>query len=205
MMQADKFCTRLSNGLLGTLLGCISAAAFSANLDVEVKDTARLPLSGAVVYLKAKNAPLLKPMQQVAISQQGKQFVPQMQVVTTGTAIEFPNRDSFRHHVYSFSAPKPFELKLYVGKPKAPIVFDKPGVVVLGCNIHDHMIGWVVVLDTPIFTRSDENGLAQFKDLKPGEYSLHVWHQDQLFGRSTFQLKMQLEQQNQKVTLIMNE
>ncbi len=194
----------LSKRFLGAFLTLCAGSVNSAELQVEVKHANSQLFEGAVVYLKSDMLPTVSPMERVSISQKGKQFVPQRQVVTTGTAIEFPNMDSFRHHVYSFSQPKPFELKLYVGKPKAPVVFNKPGVVVLGCNIHDHMIGWVVVLDTPLFTVSDEQGLAVFKDLKPGEYALHVWHQDLLFGRSTFQLKLQVENKTQKVTLVMS-
>ncbi len=203
-MKTNLFYLTLSKGLLSAALSVLSVVANAAALQVEVKDADKRLLEGAIVYLKSDVLPPAVPMQSVSISQKGKQFVPQRLVVTTGTAIEFPNRDTFRHHVYSFSEPKPFELKLYVGKPKAPVMFSKPGVVVLGCNIHDHMIGWVVVLDTPLFAESDEHGLAVFHDLKPGEYALHVWHQDLFFGRSTFQMKLQIANKTQKITLVMN-
>ncbi len=80
-----------------------------------------------------------------------------------------------RHHVYSFSPAKNFEIKLYVGTPAEPVIFDKPGVVVLGCNIHDHMVAWINVVDTPWFAKTAQ-GSAQIAAVPPGDYELQVWH-----------------------------
>jgi len=102
--------------------------------------------------------------------------VPQVSVVTVGTPVSFPNRDTVRHHVYSFSPVKTFELKLYAGSPHEPVVFDKPGVAVLGCNIHDQMVAWVVVVDTPFFARSGTTGRARIADVPAGAYRMRVWH-----------------------------
>jgi hypothetical protein len=88
----------------------------------------------------------------------------------------FPNQDTVRHHVYSYSAAKTFQIKLYAGVPHTPIVFDKPGVATLGCNIHDSMVAWVVVTDTPLWARSAAAGRARVTDVPPGNYQLHVWH-----------------------------
>ncbi len=90
--------------------------------------------------------------------------------------MSFPNHDIVRHHVYSFSPPKPFEIKLYVGTPVAPIIFDKPGEVVLGCNIHDHMLAYVYVVDTPYFAKTDASGVATIEELPAGDYDLQIWH-----------------------------
>ena len=90
------------------------------------------------------------------MAQQGKQFLPDVLVVPVGTSVHFPNRDSVRHHVYSFSPAKKFELKLYTGTPANPVVFDRAGVVTLGCNIHDRMVGWIVVVDTPYYAQAAE-------------------------------------------------
>lgn len=99
-----------------------------------------------------------------------------MLIVTTGTAVTFPNRDMVRHHVYSFSPTKKFELKLFAGTPANPVVFDKSGIAVLGCNIHDNMAAWVVVVDTPFYARTDSLGLAGLADVPAGSYRLRVWH-----------------------------
>ena len=89
--------------------------------------------------------------------------------------MSFPNRDVVRHHVYSFSPAKRFEIKLYVGTPAQPVVFDQPGIAVLGCNIHDQMAAWVVIVDTPWYGRTDEQG--RWSGAVPaGRYRLRAWH-----------------------------
>ena len=98
-------------------------------------------------------------------------FTPRVSVVETGTSVGFPNSDDVLHHVYSFSPAKRFELPLYSGRPASTVVFDQPGVVVLGCNIHDWMIGWIVVLDTPHHARSDDEGLVRLQ-VPDGDYQL---------------------------------
>jgi plastocyanin len=116
------------------------------------------------------------PVKHAIVDQQGKEFIPLVSVVRAGSPVDFPNSDNIRHQVYSFSPAKVFNLKLYSGKPAAPVVFDKSGVVTLGCNIHDRMISWVRVVDTPWIARADPKGEAIVKDLPDGEYALHAWH-----------------------------
>jgi plastocyanin len=129
------------------------------------------------VMLEPAGAPLaVKPMQGVQIVQRDLHFTPPVSVVTVGTPVMFPNQDTVRHHVYSYSAAKTFQIKLYAGVPHTPIVFDKPGVAVLGCNIHDGMIAWVVVTDTPLWARSSAAGVARVADVPAGAYRLQVWH-----------------------------
>ena len=99
-----------------------------------------------------------------------------MLTVPKGTRVNFPNLDRTRHHVYSFSEPKPFELKLYVGTPQEPVLFDKPGIVALGCNIHDYMQAFIYVSDSPHARVTDSEGQASFTGLPAGNYRLRVWH-----------------------------
>jgi plastocyanin len=148
----------------------------AATIDVDVRDFTGAPLADAVVYAMPRPgpAPARKPAAQ--IEQIDKTFVPLVTVVQTGTAVQFPNRDAIRHHVYSFSPAKPFELKLYSGTPAAPVVFDKAGEVVLGCNIHDQMIAYVLVVDTPWFAKTGADGRARIEALPAGDYELRVWH-----------------------------
>ena len=111
------------------------------------------------------------------MAQVSKQFDPRVLVVPVGTSVTFPNRDTVRHHVYSFSPAKNFELKLYAGTAANPVVFDKVGIAVLGCNIHDNMAAWVVVVvDTPYYARSSAGGTASLANVPPGSYRLRVWH-----------------------------
>jgi hypothetical protein len=93
-----------------------------------------------------------------------------------GSSVLFPNRDTVRHHVYSFSPAKTFELKLYTGTPANPVLFDKPGVVILGCNIHDHMIAWVLVVETPYYGKTNAEGMLALPGVAPGSYRLRTWH-----------------------------
>ena len=109
------------------------------------------------------------------MDQVDKEFVPKVQAILVGTAVTFPNRDSVRHQVYSFSPAKRFELPLYTGVPQA-ITFDKPGVVILGCNIHDWMIGYVYVSESPYFAKTDAQGKPVLTDLPPRAYVVRVWH-----------------------------
>jgi plastocyanin len=142
-----------------------------------VTDAAGKPLTDAVVFLESREArALAKPVQGAEMAQKAKQFDPTVLVVTAGSAVSFPNRDTVRHHVYSFSPSKTFELKLYSGVPANPVVFDKSGIAVLGCNIHDGMTAWVVVVETPYFARSNASGSASLPQVPPGAYRLRVWH-----------------------------
>jgi plastocyanin len=109
-----------------------------------------------------------------AVEQINRRFVPLVSVVQVGTPVQFPNRDEVRHHVYSFSPAKSFEIKLYAGTPVAPIAFDKPGEVVLGCNIHDQMIAYVYVVDTPWFGKTGKDGRVRLEGLPAGEYELNA-------------------------------
>ena len=149
----------------------------AATVEVSVTDGAGKPLHDAVVMLEPVSGALpVRPLNGVQISQVHRQFEPQVTVVTVGTAISFPNLDTVRHHVYSFSGVKNFELKLYSGVPAAPVVFDRPGIAVLGCNIHDQMVAWVVIVDTPFYGRTSAIGKATIGAVAPGAYRLKTWH-----------------------------
>lgn len=159
-------------------LAGVMPAARAATVQVDVLDAAGKPVADAVVFLDSADAKkLAKPLAGAEMAQEKRQFVPGVLVVPVGTEVRFPNNDSVRHHVYSFSPAKKFELKLYAGTPANPVLFDRAGVVVLGCNIHDQMVGWVLVVDTPFYARSlPATGRAQFDNVPPGSYLLRTWH-----------------------------
>ena len=155
----------------------LCAGAGAASLQIQVQEPSGKPLPEAVVFLESASArAAARPLQNAEIAQQSRQFIPQVNVVTVGTSVTFPNRDNVRHHVYSFSPAKSFELKLYTGTLASPVVFDKPGIAVLGCNIHDNMAAWVVIVDTPYYGRSAADGKLTLDNLPPGDYRLRVWH-----------------------------
>jgi plastocyanin len=176
------------------LAGLLCAAAVqAASLQVTVTDDKGRPVPQAVVFLESPEAArAAKPMASVEMAQKDKSFVPETLVVTRGTSVQFPNRDTVRHHVYSFSPAKRFELKLYIGTPASPVVFDQAGVVVLGCNIHDEMIGWIAVVDTPHFGSTGANGQVQLRDVPEGSYRLRVWHSGLAVGAPALDVPQRL-------------
>jgi len=168
---------RLASFAVSVALLAGACAAVAAGVSVLVTDAAGEPLTDAVVTLEPVGAKAaVKPMAGVQIAQHHLQFDPPLTVVTVGTPVAFPNQDTVRHHVYSFSPAKTFQLKLYSGVPHDPVVFDKPGVAVLGCNIHDQMVAWVVVVDTPYVGRTTAGGRARIDGVPAGSYELHAWH-----------------------------
>jgi plastocyanin len=149
--------------------------AQAGSIEAVVTTPTGQPLADTAVVLEsAAGAPPAHAT--VTIAQRDRELVPYATVVQTGTAIEFPNQDPFKHHLYSFSPAKTFEIKLYVGKPARPVVFDKPGEVALGCNIHDWMEAYVLVVNTPYFAKTDARGRARLSDVPPGSYRLRWWH-----------------------------
>jgi plastocyanin len=178
----------MRNHFLVLFLMCaLPAAASAADLHVTVKDHKGKAVADAVVLavaLDPRNALHAHPPQ-VAVDQVDKQFVPYVKAIYVGSTVRFPNSDNIRHQVYSFSPAKKFELPLYAGTDAPPIVFDKPGVVVLGCNIHDWMIGYVYVAETPFFAKTDPSGNASLADMPPGEYTVRIWHPSMDRGEET--------------------
>ena len=164
---------------------CIARAASAAGgVTVHVSDANGKPVGNAVVYLEADGGqPLPRAQKPGEISQKGLQFIPLVTVIQTGSKIFFPNNDKVRHHIYSFSPPHKFDQKLYTGTTAEPQTFDKPGTVVLGCNIHDKMIAYVRIVDTPYFGKTDAGG-AVTVDAPAGKYLLKAWHPDIVGGNA---------------------
>lgn len=148
----------------------VGAASFQATL----VDGDGKPLDGAVITLEGPIGAEL-PAQTAIMDQVQKQFSPTVLAVHTSTKVTFPNSDNIRHQVYSFSPAKRFELRLYEGTPSEPITFDKPGAVVLGCNIHDWMVGYIYVTDDAWFATSGDTGTVNLT-LPAGQYNVTLWH-----------------------------
>ena len=143
-----------------------------ADVVVAATPVAALPAAATAPGAKPGPSPSLKP---AVMDQRNREFMPRVLVVGVGSSVEFPNNDSVSHQVYSFSAAKHFQLPLYKGQPHPPVVFDKPGLVVLGCNIHDAMVGYVYVTDAPYFGTTETAGRLTLKELPVGEYQIVVW------------------------------
>jgi plastocyanin len=158
------------------LLGC--APSMAANLSIDIVDRQGQPVPDTVVTVTPAAAGAV-PVQTAASSvmdQRNLAFVPLVLAVAVGSSVVFPNNDSVSHQVYSFSAPKKFQLPLYKGKIHPPVTFDRPGLVVLGCNIHDSMVGYIFVTDAPFFGTTDVRGILELKDLPDGEYRVSIWN-----------------------------
>src|SRR5216684_2816669 len=157
----------------------LTAALRLAAADVACKltDPKGARIADAIVSLKRldRPEPTVAPAGTTAeISQQDKEFIPYVTAVQVGTTMHFPNHDKVQHHVYSLSKAKKFELPLYSGEARRGILFDQPGVVTIGCNIHDWMIAYVVVLPTPHFAKTDADGAATLS-VPAGQYHLEIW------------------------------
>jgi len=154
-----------------------SAGVFAADaLTVLIVDKNGTPVPGAVVFLGGDAPSTATQQSRVIVDQINKAFVPKITVIQVGTEVEFPNSDAIRHHVYSFAKPNSFELPLYKGEHHPAIRFDHPGVVTLGCNIHDSMLGYIIVVDTPHYAMSDGGGNATFTGLNSKDVdTLKVW------------------------------
>jgi plastocyanin len=152
--------------------------AQAADLRASVHDAQGRPLADAVVIAVPEGA-ALAPRARGRVEQVEQidlEFVPRVKAIQAGTAVSFPNRDGIRHHVYSFSPAKRFELPLYVGTPAQPVLFDQPGVVTIGCNIHDWMVGYIYVAPSPYFAVTGAGGSAQIAGLPAGRYTVRIWH-----------------------------
>lgn len=177
-------------------LACIlagTANAWAGSVQVQVNAPNGKPLADAVVFLDSPAAKAqARPLVGAEIAQASRQFVPLVSVVTAGTQVLFPNHDTVRHHVYSFSPAKTFELKLYSGKPANPVLFDRPGVVILGCNIHDNMAAWVLVVETPYFGKTDADGRLSVNAVPAGNYQLRAWHNSLAVGAPAQEQSLQV-------------
>lgn len=145
-------------------------------LSIRISDETQQAVADTVIELIPGNSNVTRSPATASITQQNLAFVPFVSAYTVGTYIEFPNKDKTRHHVYSFSPAKTFEIELYAGKPEAPILFDKPGIVSIGCNIHDYMQAYVYIGESPLLAISDSEGKVQFNGLPADTYQLKLWH-----------------------------
>jgi plastocyanin len=165
---------QLTAVLAVAILALAGAPALAANITVTVTDDSGKPVPNAVVVIDA-DGPRPAP-RRFTISQHDMMFMPDVLVVPVGSTVTFGNLDPFRHHVYSFSEAKKFELKLFGQGEQRAVIFDKPGLVSIGCNIHDQMQGFIHVVDTPFAEKTDARGRVTLAALPAGRHALRVWH-----------------------------
>jgi plastocyanin len=187
--------------LLSLLLATANVAA--ADLTLEVRDSLGVLLPDAVVYAESLGgpAPVARAGTRVTVDQVNKEFVPRVSIVQAGTEVFFPNSDNIRHSIYSFSPAKTFTTKLYSGREAAPVQFDQTGLVVLGCNIHDRMVAWVLIVDSPWIGKSGADGVATLRALPPGEYRVTAAAPATSFKPQTVTVKVDASPRRQSIVL----
>lgn len=151
--------------------------SIAATVAVQVRDATGAVVPNAVVTIDpaGRPAPTLRPGS-FTVEQRDIQFQPFVTIVPVGSTVAFPNRDKVRHHVYSFSPARKFELKLYAREDDRAVTFDRAGIVALGCNIHDRMSAYVAVVDTPWAAKTDANGMVRLTGVPGGAMTVTVWH-----------------------------
>jgi plastocyanin len=161
--------------VLKLLLIALAAMATLCRADIELRlvDDDGKAVANAVLLIDGVPA---QAAGNAVMDQRDMQFVPHVLAIAAGAQVNFPNGDDIRHHVYSFSAARRFELRLFKGDEAPPVQFDTPGIVVLGCNIHDQMLGYILVTDSPRFAVSDADGRVRLADLEPRTATLRWWH-----------------------------
>lgn len=157
----------------------VRGAANAATVDISVVDSEGKPAAGAVVSLAPQSGAMPEPARvpaEAIIDQRHQTFIPLAVIVRRGGHVVFTNNDTTMHQVYSFSPIKQFEFEIDQGHKSAPVVFDKPGVAAIGCNIHDNMVAFVYVADSPWTAMTDADGHAHFTDVPAGAYRAQAWH-----------------------------
>lgn len=180
---------------------CLTFSVSAATFTLKVLDSKQQPLPYTVVELINDNYPAIPQSDDSKVVQQDLNFQPFVSVVSQGTLVEFPNLDKTRHHVYSFSKAKTFELRLFAGKSEAPVLFDQAGIVTLGCNIHDHMLAYIYIHAGRFAAVTNAAGEASFSDLPQTSYQLKLWHPWQKQELEASELTIEAGENNKVVTL----
>lgn len=162
--------------LITTLM--LTEGALAAEARIQVLNDQQEAMDNVVVIIEPEGHALAAASAGMTaqVDQVDRQFVPHVQLVQAGTEVNFPNFDDIRHHVYSFSDAKRFELPLYKGTPSEPVLFDQSGIVTLACNIHDWMLGYLYVTDSPWYALTDPSGHAAITVPESSHYLVRVWH-----------------------------
>jgi len=170
----------LNNHLKASITICFLAQlsiSYADHINIVVTDSKGKKQEQVVVFLEPQsNHPMAKKPVDIVIDQRDKEFIPFITAIQKGTTVRFPNSDKIRHHVYSFSKPKSFQIPLYKDIEPEPVQFNTAGVVPLGCNIHDWMNAFIFVSETPYYSLTDKAGSAKVNNLPKGKYLAKLYH-----------------------------
>jgi plastocyanin len=169
---------KYGHGWKTIMVACAAIAAASASA-ADVTGNIQLAngsgAKNAVVWLSG--AEKSKPMKNAMVDQRDMRFIPHVSVVTVGSTVRFPNDDTVYHNVFAEFDAKKFDLGMYPRGSTKTIKFDKPGMVALFCSVHSEMGAYIMVVDTPYYAVTDGAGHFRIKDVTPGDYVVHVWHE----------------------------
>lgn len=166
------------------------------NLAVDIVDESGRPEANAVISLVPADQTLpvvnVGPAGAKIIDQHDEMFDPLVTVVQRGGSVTFTNSDKTQHHVYSFAPIKRFQFLLKPGDRSPALVFDQPGVAAIGCNIHDHMVTYVFVADTPYIVQTNASGYGVISNIPKGAYRARAWHPDMKPGKAPAQAMVEV-------------
>lgn len=162
--------------VIAAFMMMLTVPVLAGSLEISVVDADSSPVPNVAIYVTQDGATRASATASAVMDQHDTRFEPHILVIQKGTKVEFPNSDVVAHHVYSFSKPNDFVLPLYKGDPHKPVMFEHDGIVTLGCNIHDQMLGYIVVVDTDIFGVTDAAGiLSVVLDDTGGAATVSIW------------------------------
>ena len=153
----------------------LCATATASDVSGQIELISGRPAGNAVIYLEGGPRPA--PLARYVVDQRNREFIPHVSVVTIGTTVDFPNNDTVFHNVFAEYQAKRFDLGMYPRGSSKHQTFDKPGVVAMMCSVHSEMGAYIIVVDTSYYAVADKHGLFLIKDVKPGKYTLKVWHE----------------------------
>lgn len=175
LTAAETLRSRVQIGAVLCLLLMSKAVAGANGITVTVTDREGKPVPDVAVFAESSTASSAPAGTRALMDQVGQRFVPHILVVQAGTEVDFPNSDTVAHHVYSFSHPNHFKLPIYKGHAHPPVRFEERGIVILGCNIHDHMLAYIVVVDSPVFAKTDSDGVAMLDAAPIDGMKVSIW------------------------------
>jgi hypothetical protein len=170
------------------MISVLLAAMIAGQSKVEISGSAtwnNKPAGDAVVWLEGGSDDI-KPLGSFNVRQKNKEFIPHIGVVPAGTKVSFPNEDTILHNVFAEYNAKKFDLGLFPKGRSKDVTFDKQGLVAVLCNIHPEMSCYLMVVESNYYTKTDKKGAFKLTGVKPGKYTLHVWHESRATGAVTF-------------------
>jgi len=158
-------------------MACTDKTDHNECIQINVQDYKGMPASDMVVYLQPLSGQQLSQSDEiVTVTQQNEAFAPYITVSQTKKQVNFVNQDDITHQIYSADSDNRFSFTIRAGSEHLANAFDHEAEISMGCNIHDWMSGYLLVVDTPYFAKTDAQGQVRFSLSELGQYNIVVWH-----------------------------